>query len=182
MVVDNTFAIAARPAAAVARRGHRLPLRDEVPGRSLGHRQRRAGHLAATTSIERLRVPPERDRRGARAVRLLPRPARPADARAAHGAPLDQRAGRGAARWRRATDVDGRALPGPGRRATRASAGGPGRAPDGARRRHGLLRPGAERRPLGRGTRARASARRPGSSAWPSRSAASSRCSRCRPP
>ena len=82
-----------------ARRGHRLPLGDEVPRRPLRHHQRRAGHLARR-SARAPQVPAERDRRRAGTVRLLPRAAwhsHPGPARrAAHG----QRAagGRGAGR------------------------------------------------------------------------------------
>ena len=100
--------LAGPPAAARAGRGRRLPLRDQVPRRALGHdpgrrgdERRRGGRAAA--------VPAERDGRRARAVRLLPRPARPADARAPDGAPLRERAGGGA-------------LPGRARRTSRGCA------------------------------------------------------------
>ena len=86
------------PATAGAGRGHRLPLRDQVPGGPLGHHQRRPRHLP-DGPVRATEVPPERDRRGARALRLLPGDARPAHARAAHGASLGERAaGRGGAR------------------------------------------------------------------------------------
>ena len=85
--------VARPPAAARARRRHRVPLGHQVPRRALGRDPRHRGHL------ERRRrraaaVPPERDGRRARAVRLLPDPARPPDPRPADGAPLRQRDGR----------------------------------------------------------------------------------------
>ena len=44
IVVDNTFASPAHPAPAGPRGRHRLPLRDEVPRRALGHDPWRGGH------------------------------------------------------------------------------------------------------------------------------------------
>ena len=82
--------VAGAPAPARARRRHRVPLGHQVPRRALGRDPRDRGH------VERRRrraaaVPPERDGRRARAVRLLPGPARAAHARPADGAPLRER-------------------------------------------------------------------------------------------
>ena len=111
------------------------------------------------------RLPPERDRRGRRAVRRLADPARAQDAGAADGPALRQRRAR-----RRLPDQPpgGRRgdLPRP-RDAPRAR----GRAAaDEAVRRHGVV-PGDRRR----GSRRSRSASAPRSSRWASRSAASSR-------
>ena len=71
--------VAGPPAAAPARRGHRLPLGDEVPGRPFGHDRRRGGHVGRR-GRRAAALPAERDGRRARAARLLPRPARAAHA------------------------------------------------------------------------------------------------------
>ena len=81
----------------------------------------------------------------------------------------------------RAPGRRGRALPRPGATGRTRTRRRPGGTADGAGRRHALLRPRAEGRPFGRRAGATPSARRPASSAWPSRSAASSRSARCRP-
>ncbi len=100
--------LAGAPAPARARRRHRVPLRDQVPGRALRHDPRRRGH-----PLRRGRgaaaLPPERDGRRARAVRLLPRPARAADAGDPGRAALGERA-------------RGRPVPGDARRRRRGAA------------------------------------------------------------
>ena len=110
VVVDNTFASPAlqRP----------LELGADIVFHSAtkylgGHSDAILG-IAVTSERRRRRaaaVPPERDGRRARAVRLLPDPARPPDARPAHGAPLRQRDGRrrvpGSARRRRLGRLSG---------------------------------------------------------------------------
>ena len=109
----------ARPAAAArARRRHRVPLGDEVPRRPLRHDPRRRGH-ARRRGRRAAAVPPERDGRRARAVRLLPRPARAADAPPAGRAPRGQRHGRRPVPRRSRRHRVG-LLSGPGRRAARA--------------------------------------------------------------
>ena len=82
--------VARPPAAARARRRHRVPLGHQVPRRALGHDPRDRGHRRRRRR-RAAAVPAERDGRRARAVRLLPRPARPPDPRPADGAPLRQR-------------------------------------------------------------------------------------------
>ena len=94
IVVDNTFASPALQRPLAARRGHRLPLGDEVPRRSLGHDPRRGGHLGRGRRRAPA-LPAERDGRRARAARLLPRPARAADPPPADGAPRRERGGGG---------------------------------------------------------------------------------------
>ena len=173
--------LAGTPAAARAGRRHRVPLGHQVPRRPLGHDPRDRGHVerrgrGATP------VPAERDGRRARAVRLLPDPARPPHARAAHGAPLRQRHGR--------RPVPRRPLRTSPGSATRAWPTGrhahprprDGRAPDAARRRAGLRRhgvvhawPPAARRAHGRASGPSRSASRSGCSRWANRSGAWSR-------
>ena len=85
--------LAARPAAAHARRGHQLPLRDEVPRRPLGHDRRRARDRPRRPGGA-APLPPERDRRGARPVRLLPHPARIRTLADPDGPPLRERPAR----------------------------------------------------------------------------------------
>ena len=127
-------------------------------------------------------VPPERDGRRARAVRLLPRAARAADARAADGAPLARTPWRSRGSSRRATTSRRCATRGSIDGAARASAGRGRGTPDAARRRagvrgHGLVRacgragPTGGRRRSGRSP----SASRPACSRSPSRWAAWSR-------
>ena len=70
--------LAGHPAAADPRGRHRLPLRDEVPGRPLGHDPRDRRHLRRRGRGAPA-LPPERDGRGPGTARLLPGPARPAD-------------------------------------------------------------------------------------------------------
>ena len=172
--------VARDPAAARAGRGRRVPLRHEVPRRPLGHRGRGGGDVRRR-GRRPAALSPERDGWRAGAVRLLPRPARPADAPPADGPPQRQRPGgralpRVAAR-RRVGQLS-RARP----RRPRPSAGRGRQPPDAARRRagvrrHGLVRPGA-RRPRTTGARRSArspSASRPACSRSPSRWAASSR-------
>ena len=86
--------VAGPPATADRGRRHRLPLGHEVPRRPLGHdpghrRDFGSGGRGATA------VPAERDGRGPRAARLLPGPARAADAPPADGAARVERRGRG---------------------------------------------------------------------------------------
>ena len=94
IVVDNTFASPAIQRPAHAGRGHRVPLRDEVPRRPLRH-DPRAGRDLGRRGRGATALPAERDGRGARAAGLLPRAARPADAAPARGAPSVERRGRG---------------------------------------------------------------------------------------
>ncbi len=72
------------PAAAGARRGRRRALPDQVHGRPLGRRRRRAGHRRPGAR-RGAGVPPERDGRGRRALRLLAGAARHQDARRPDG-------------------------------------------------------------------------------------------------
>ena len=81
--------VACPAAAAPARRGHRLPLGDEVPGRPFGHGRRRGGRRPGGGAAASL--PAERDGRRAQAARLLPRPARSADRPSPDGAARRQR-------------------------------------------------------------------------------------------
>ena len=78
-------------------------------------------------------LPPERGRRGAGPVRLLPRAARREDARRAHGPPLRERP-----RGRRAARRPSRGRPGAVPAASRPSRPSGGRAADARLRRHGV--------------------------------------------
>ena len=137
---------------------HRVPLGDQVPRRPLGCRARCRRHLGRRDRGAPA-LPPERDGRGPRAARFLPRAPRPS-----HAPPA------------------GRATPGqrPGRRRVPSLARRPRRRPLSGPERDGVLHPArraARRRPQSgrsRSPRGRACSR------WPSRSEASSRSSRCR--
>ncbi len=120
---------------------------------------------------EQLRVPAERDRRGARPVRLLPRAARHEDARGAHGPSLRERARRSPTCSPVTPRSSACCIPGlpdhPGHDVARQ--------PDARLRRHGVVR-----RRRWRGRRARHRGPHTRSSRWPSRSAVSSRSSSTR--
>ena len=90
---------------------------------------------------ERLRFLQNAIGRRARPVRLLPRPARPAHAGPAGGAPCRQRAGPWPSCWRPATTSSRSATPACAR-APCPSPGGARRSPDAGRRRDGLVHPG----------------------------------------
>ncbi len=174
--------LAGHPAADPPRCRHRLPLGHEVPRRPFRHRQRGRGHEPAG-GRRAPALPPERDGRGARTVRLLPRPPRPADARpAGRSARRERRRDRPIPRRARRRRVG--PLPRSRRRAARPPAGRPRRPPDAQRGRDGLVRTAtpAGRRGSSRPDRPRACRRdlrvAPGCSPLPSRSAASSRSSR----
>ena len=154
------------PDAARARRRHRRALDHEVPRRSLRH-ARRVRRGARRRARRAHRVPPERDGRGAGAVRRLPRAAGDQDARGAHGPPLRERGARSrrcSTRTPRSTGCSTRAS-----RRTRATRSRPGRcAAFGGM--VSFLAAG------GRTPRSRSRAP-PSCSRWPSRSARSSRSS-----
>ena len=78
-VVDNTFATPYLQRPLELRRRPRPALGDEVPRRPF-RRHRRADRDALRRARRAAALPPERRRRGAEPVRLLPRHARPADA------------------------------------------------------------------------------------------------------
>ena len=144
VVVDNTFATPVHQRPLELGADARRALDDEVPGRPLRCRRRR-GDRARPGAAREGAVRAERGRRGAGAVRLLPRPPRAADAAPARGGARRQRDG--------------------GERVAEGAGGGRGRAL--ARlRRHGLVPPS--------GRRSGSRRRRP-CSPWPSRWAGSSR-------
>ena len=87
----------ADPAApARTRRRHRHAFGDQVPQRPFRHRRRHARGRRQSRAGRAARLPAELDRRGAGAVRQLPRAARPEDAAPAHAA----RTARTRRRWR----------------------------------------------------------------------------------
>ena len=168
--------VAGAPAAARAGRRHRVPLRDEVPRRALGHGRRRRGHERRRRSPARLRFLQNAMGGVPGAARLLPRAARAPDAASAHGAPLRERPGRGAVPRGRA-DVAWcatRARLGPCTRAMSRRPDALGDAPRSAAWSRSCPAAGG-RRAERRRARGRRSARRRGSSRWASRWAASSR-------
>ena len=175
VVVDNTFASPALQRPLDARRGHRLPLGDEVPRRPLGHdprasRSRRTTRSPSGCASSRTRWAPCPGPFDCFLVLRGLRTLAPAD-----GAPRRERAAV-ASSWPRA-DVARSAIRACDRRHAHPQAALAARQMRGGRR-DGLVRArppaGAHGRTRGRARRSR-SARRPGCSRWPSRSAASSR-------
>ena len=129
------------PAAAGPRRRPGAALRHQVPRRPFG-RHRRPDRDALRRAGREAALPPERRRRGAEPVRLLPRDARPADAGDADGARIGQCAGPGA--------LAGGAPRGRARalsRAARPSGGRARRAPDARARRDAQHRAARRRGP-----------------------------------
>ena len=111
VAVDNTFAtpVNQRPLELGA---HAVgALDDQVPRRALRHGRRRGGGARRRAARARpLRA--ERDRRGARAARLLPRPSRPAHAAPADGGARRERAWRSAHGCASSPDVEDVRWPG----------------------------------------------------------------------
>ena len=173
--------VARAPAAARARRGHRVPLGHEVPRRALGHGPRRRGHDATTRSPSGCGS--SRTRWAACPGRSTASSCCAACGRSPCGWSATARTRLAVARFLAARDdVAWVSYPGLDRRRHAHPRARGRRAPDAPRRRagvrrHGLVRAGAPaaptgaRRPSGRSR----SARRPGCSPSPSRSAASSR-------
>ena len=158
--------LAVPPAAAAARRRRRRALDDEVPRRPQRRRRRRA-RRARPRARRAAGLPPERDGRGGRAVRLVARAARRQDPRRPHGPALRQRprrrrrAASTTRRWPRCST--------PGSRGTTATTSRSSRCATSAAW-------SASASPAARARRSRSATAR-GSSPSASRSAASSRSS-----
>ena len=172
--------LAGPPEPARARRRHRVPLGDEVPRRPLGHDPRDRRH-PRRRDRRAAALPPERDGRRC--------PGRSTASSSCAGCGRCTCASSATSPTPRRSPVpraprrhrDG-VLPGPGGRAARPSRrrAGRERAPDAGGGGMVSFIPRARERRARRGARASRSRSRPGSSPWPSRSAASSRWSRSR--